>query len=51
MNVLVTLALIGLAAYWGWLLVPKFKSLVTKIKQKFNKTPEAKETTETKENN
>ena len=51
MNTLVTLALIGLAAYWGWLLVPKFKSLVTKIKQKLNKTPETKEPTETNENN
>ena len=51
MNFLISLALIGLAVYWGWLAAPKFKSFVHKVKQKLSKTNEPTESTKTNENN
>lgn len=36
MNILVTVALLGLAGYWGWLAAPKVKACLTKLKNKKN---------------
>ena len=46
MNILIILALLALAVYWGNLLVPKLRLLVSKVKAKISEYKHSKNTKE-----